>query len=116
MTTLDITVSIGSIVFATVVIAYANHLYRVSGQDRPNDPERLRRFIANAPYHLLNKEVFAKATEVMGSEAAAMAWMNEPCIGLDKEKPVDLVKTAAGAAAVKAYLNQIEQLQGSRRT
>lgn len=108
MTTLDITVSIGSIVFATVVIAYANHLYRVSGQDRPNDPERLRRFIANAPYHLYDKEVFAKATEVMGSEAAAKVWMNEPCIGLGNKKPVDLVRTSAGAAAVKTYLNQIE--------
>lgn len=108
MTTLDIIVSVASVVFATAVIVYGNHLYRVSGQDRPHDPERLRRFIANAPYHLYDKEVFAKATEVMGSEAAAKAWMNAPCISLDNEKPVDLVRTPAGAAAVKTYLNQIE--------
>ena len=44
----------------------------------------------------------------MGSEAAAEAWMNEPYIGLDNEKPVDLVTRPAGAAAVKTYLNQIE--------
>ncbi len=60
------------------------------------------------PYHLYDKEVFAKATEVMGSEAAAKVWMNEPCIGLGNKKPVDLVRTSAGAAAVKTYLNQIE--------
>ena len=73
MATIDIIVSIASVVLATAVIVSVNHLYRVSGRDRPHDPERLRRFIANAPYHLLNKEVFAKAMEVMGSEAAAEA-------------------------------------------
>ena len=108
MATLDIIVSIGSVVFGTAAIVYAIYVGRTAGRDRPHDPERLRRFIANAPYHLLNKEVFAKATEVMGSEAAAEAWMNEPCIGLDNEKPIDLVTTPAGAAAVKTYLNQIE--------
>lgn len=108
MTTLDSIVSVASVVLGTAAIIYVIYLYRVSGRDRPHDPERLRRFIANAPYHLLNKEVFAKATEVMGSEAAAEAWMNEPYIGLDNEKPVDLVTTPAGAGAVKTYLNQIE--------
>lgn len=108
MATIDIIVSVASVVLATAAIVFMNHVYRVSGQDRPHDPERLRRFIANAPYHLYHKEVFAKATEVMGSEATAKAWMNEPCIGLGNEKPVDLVRTSAGAAAVKTYLNQIE--------
>ena len=107
MATIDIIDSIASIVLATAVIVSVNHLYRVSGQDRPHDPERQRRFIANASYHLFDKEVFAKATEVMGLDAAAKAWMNEPCIGLDNEKPVDLVRTFAGAAAAKTYLNQI---------
>jgi len=108
MTTFDIIVSIASVVVGTAAIAYVIYLYRVSGRGRPRDPERLRCFIANAPYHLFNKEVFVRAVEVIGSESAAEAWMNEPCIGLDNEKPIDLVSTSAGAAAVKAHLNHIE--------
>jgi hypothetical protein len=52
MATFDIIVSISSIVLAAVTIAYMAYLARVSGRDRPHDPERLRRFIANAPYNL----------------------------------------------------------------
>ncbi|MFG6583054.1 hypothetical protein [Sulfitobacter sp. 1A12779] len=56
MATFDIVVSIASVVLAGVTIAYMAYLARVSGRDRPHDPERLRRFIANAPYHLLKGE------------------------------------------------------------
>ena len=108
ITTFDIVVSIASVVLGTAAIVYVIYLCRVSGRDRPRDPERLRRFIAKAPYHLFNKEVFTRAVEGIGSESAAEAWMNESCIGLDNVKPIDLVSTSAGAAAVKAYLNQIE--------
>lgn len=60
MATIDIIVSVASVVLATAAIIYVNYLGRVSGQDRPHDPERLRRFIANAPYHLYDKEVSPK--------------------------------------------------------
>lgn len=56
MATFDIIVSIASVVLAAVTIAYMAYLARVSGRDRPHDPERLRRFIANAPYHPLAEE------------------------------------------------------------
>ncbi|MFG6501579.1 hypothetical protein [Sulfitobacter sp. 1A15106] len=52
MATFDIIVSISSVVLAAVTITYVAYLARVSGRDRPHDPERLRRFIANAPYNL----------------------------------------------------------------
>lgn len=52
MAIFDIIVSIASVVLAGVAIAYMAYLARVSGRDRPHDPERLRRFIANAPYNL----------------------------------------------------------------
>ena len=45
MAIFDIIVSIASVVLAGVTIAYMAYLA----------PERLRRFIANAPYHLLDK-------------------------------------------------------------
>lgn len=107
MTTFDITVSIASIVVAGVTIAWLRHLTIHAGRDRPNDPERLRRFIENAPSRFHNRDVFTRATEVLRSEAAAEAWMNGPCIGLDNEKPIDLVTTSSGAAAAMAYLNRI---------
>lgn len=56
MATFDIIVSISSVVLAAVTVAYMAYLARVSGRNRPHDPERLRRFIANAPYHLLSEE------------------------------------------------------------
>jgi putative toxin-antitoxin system antitoxin component (TIGR02293 family) len=108
MTTFDIIISVASVVLGTAGILYVMYVTKHAGRDRPRDPERLRRFIENAPYHLLNKEVFAKAVEVMGSEGAAEAWMNEPAIGLDNRKPVDLLCTPDGVAAIKKYLTQIE--------
>ena len=108
MTSFDIIVSIASILAAGVTIAWMRQLAIHSGRDRPHDPERLRRFIANAPPRFHNNEVFAKATEVLGSENAVETWMNEPCIGLDSEKPVNLVTTPAGVARVKTYLDCIE--------
>ncbi|MEY8802957.1 hypothetical protein AB9K35_22015 [Leisingera sp. XS_AS12] len=50
MTPFDIIVSVTSVVLAGATVAYAAYLGRVSGRDRPHDPERLRRFIENAPY------------------------------------------------------------------
>ena len=55
MTTFDITVSIASIVAAGATIAWMRHLAIHSGRNRPRDPERLRRFIADAPYDKLKK-------------------------------------------------------------
>lgn len=56
MTTFELIVSAASVVLAGAAIAYLAHLARVSGRDRPRDPERLRRFIANAPYDLLDEK------------------------------------------------------------
>jgi len=50
MSTFEIIVSIASIAAAGAVIAWMRHLAVHSGRDRPHDPERLRRFIANAPH------------------------------------------------------------------
>lgn len=53
-------------------------------------------------------EIFAHATEVMGSEESAEAWMNKPAIGLSNRKPVDLLATSAGVEAVEEYLTRLE--------
>lgn len=53
-------------------------------------------------------EIFAHAVDVMGSEEAAEAWMNQPAIGLSNRKPVDLLATSAGVEAVEEYLTRLE--------
>lgn len=55
MTTFDIIVSIAAVVVSTGAIVYMGQLAKHSGRDRPHDPERLHRFIENAPYYLLDK-------------------------------------------------------------
>lgn len=60
MATFDIIVSISSVVLAAITIAYMAYLARVSGRDRPHNPDRLRRFIANAPYNLDDERLSQK--------------------------------------------------------
>ena len=53
-------------------------------------------------------EILAKASEVMGSQRDAEEWLNEPAIGLNGHKPLDLLTTSAGAELVETFLGQIE--------
>lgn len=53
-------------------------------------------------------EIIAKATDVLGTQTAAEAWLLEPAIGLDNRRPVDLLTSSAGAEAVDDYLTRIE--------
>lgn len=53
-------------------------------------------------------EIIAKATDVLGTQAAAEAWLLEPAIGLDNRRPIDLLMSTAGAEAVDDYLTRIE--------
>jgi putative toxin-antitoxin system antitoxin component (TIGR02293 family) len=53
-------------------------------------------------------EILAKATEVMGSQRDAEEWLSEPAIGLNGQRPVDLLATTAGTELVVNFLGQIE--------
>lgn len=53
-------------------------------------------------------EILAKASEVMGSQRDAEEWLNEPAMGLNGYRPLDLLTTSAGAELVETYLGQIE--------
>jgi len=53
-------------------------------------------------------EIFAQASDVMGSDEAAEAWMTEPATGLSNRKPVDLLATSAGVEAISEYLTRLE--------
>lgn len=53
-------------------------------------------------------EILGRATEIFGSREAAEGWMNQPAIGLDQRKPIDLLATAVGVEALEDYLTRIE--------
>ncbi|XYK82822.1 MAG: type II RES/Xre toxin-antitoxin system antitoxin [Labrenzia sp.] len=53
-------------------------------------------------------EIIAQATDILGDQGAAEAWILEPAIGLDNRRPIDLLASAAGAEAVETYLTRLE--------
>ena len=63
-----------------------------------DESERLWRFA----------EVLAHATRVFGSQAEAEQWLDRPAIGLDRRKPLDLLRTHPGTRLVSEYLTRIE--------
>ncbi|WP_118134924.1 antitoxin Xre/MbcA/ParS toxin-binding domain-containing protein [Oceanicella sp. SM1341] len=52
--------------------------------------------------------VLARATEVLGSQAAAEQWLASPATGLDGRTPMDLLGTPAGAEMVQTLLVRME--------
>lgn len=55
MTSLEMIISGIAVCLAVVLSAYSYHLAKTSGRDRPHDPERVRRFVKNAPMERLDK-------------------------------------------------------------
>lgn len=53
-------------------------------------------------------EVMAFATRVLGTAAAAELWLDRPAVALNGNRPLDLMKTIQGSAAVKDLLGRLE--------
>jgi putative toxin-antitoxin system antitoxin component (TIGR02293 family) len=53
-------------------------------------------------------EILARTTPLFGSQAAAEQWLEQPAIGLDQRRPIDLMTTPAGLELVEDYLGRIE--------
>jgi putative toxin-antitoxin system antitoxin component (TIGR02293 family) len=53
-------------------------------------------------------EILAKATHVLGSQDEAEQWLKRPAIGLNQQRPVDLLTTPAGVKLVEDYLGRLE--------
>jgi putative toxin-antitoxin system antitoxin component (TIGR02293 family) len=53
-------------------------------------------------------EILAKATRVFGSQDEAEQWLKRPAIGLDQQRPIDLLTTPAGVKLVEDYLGRLE--------
>ena len=53
-------------------------------------------------------ETLVKATRVLGSQDEAEQWLKRPAIGLDQQRPLDLLSTPAGVELVEDYLGRLE--------
>ena len=69
--------------------------------DRPLSPEQSGRTWKFA-------EILARATMVLGSREEAEHWLERPAIGLNQQRPIDLLTTPAGVWLVEEFLARIE--------
>jgi putative toxin-antitoxin system antitoxin component (TIGR02293 family) len=53
-------------------------------------------------------EILGQATRVFGSQEDAEQWLGRPAIGLNRQKPIDLLRTPPGARLVAQHLTRIE--------
>jgi putative toxin-antitoxin system antitoxin component (TIGR02293 family) len=53
-------------------------------------------------------ETLAKAAEIFGSKEEAEHWMIKPAMGLDGQRPIDLLQTVQGAELVNDFLGRLE--------
>ena len=52
--------------------------------------------------------VLAMAAEIFGSRQAAEAWLSKPALGLDWQRPVDLLATEPGSQIVVDFLVRLD--------
>jgi putative toxin-antitoxin system antitoxin component (TIGR02293 family) len=53
-------------------------------------------------------EILAQATQTLGSQERAEAWLSQPQVGLEGKRPVELLTTAPGAQLVEELLLRME--------
>lgn len=53
-------------------------------------------------------ETLAKATDLFGSQAKAEEWLGEAAVGLDGQRPIDLLQTVQGSELVGDFLTRLE--------
>ena len=70
-------------------------------QDRSLSPEQSGRAWTLA-------EIFGRATEAFGSREDALDWLRRPALALDGRRPIDLLRTPAGAEALGDQLIRVE--------
>lgn len=54
------------------------------------------------------ERILAKATNILGSKEAAESWMSRPAMGLDQQRPLDLLLTEVGTEVVEDFLTRLE--------
>jgi putative toxin-antitoxin system antitoxin component (TIGR02293 family) len=53
-------------------------------------------------------EVLARATSVLGSQAAAEEWLNKPARAFEGKRPIELLATQTGTQLVEDFLEQMD--------
>jgi len=53
-------------------------------------------------------ELLARATIVVGGQEQAERWFTSNVIGLDGQRPIDLLQTSVGAMLVADFLGRVE--------
>jgi len=53
-------------------------------------------------------ELIETALRVFGNQEAVERWMMQPAIGLDDQRPIDLIATSAGSDVVRTFLNRLD--------
>lgn len=56
----------------------------------------------------LDAAVFAKAVEIFGSKEEAKLWLRRPALGLNDERPIDLLRSPEGKRLVQEFLDRLE--------
>ena len=64
--------------------------------------------LAHSGSALALMEIAALAENVLGSDKEAQAWLLRPAIALENSRPIDLLTTPPGIAAVKTLLQRID--------
>jgi putative toxin-antitoxin system antitoxin component (TIGR02293 family) len=73
---------------------------RLQRNDKQNSEEA---FMNEIP-----QDIMELAVAVFSSDAVAKEWLHAPQMGLNQQKPVDLVQTAEGAELVKSLLTRMQ--------
>jgi putative toxin-antitoxin system antitoxin component (TIGR02293 family) len=53
-------------------------------------------------------ETLSKATDVFGTQERAEEWLAKPAMGLDHQRPIDLLQTVQGAGIVSVLLTRLD--------
>lgn len=60
------------------------------------------------PVPITHDRIVTRAAEVLGSREAAKSWMLRPAMGLDQQRPIDLLRTDLGTEVVEDFLTRLE--------
>lgn len=60
------------------------------------------------PDTITRDRIVTRAAEVLGSREAAQSWMLRPAMGLDQQRPIDLIGTTLGTEIVEDFLTRLE--------
>ena len=77
-------------------------------QRRKNDAANSKLSAAQSARVWKFAEIVDKATAVLGSQAEAEKWLKTKAVGLEQQRPIDLLATPVGIQLVEQFLERLE--------